>query len=30
VIIIDDPLKPADALSHTRRAAVNDWYDGTL
>ncbi|MGA9550220.1 MAG: phage terminase large subunit [Rhodomicrobium sp.] len=30
LIIIDDPLKPADALSHTRRAAVNDWYDGTL
>jgi predicted phage terminase large subunit-like protein len=30
LIIIDDPLKPADAISPTRRAAVNDWYDGTL
>ena len=30
LIIIDDPLKPADAISDTRRAAVNDWYDGTL
>jgi predicted phage terminase large subunit-like protein len=30
VIIIDDPLKPDDALSETRRKAVNDWYDNTL
>ena len=30
LIIIDDPLKPADAISDTRRAAVNDWYDSTL
>jgi predicted phage terminase large subunit-like protein len=30
VIIIDDPLKPDDALSDTRRQAVNDWYDNTL
>ena len=30
VIIIDDPLKPDDALSDTRRSAVNDWYDNTL
>ena len=30
VILIDDPLKPADAMSESRRAAVNDWFDGTL
>jgi predicted phage terminase large subunit-like protein len=30
LIIIDDPLKPADAISHTRRGGVNGWYDGTL
>jgi predicted phage terminase large subunit-like protein len=30
VIIIDDPLKPSDAMSESRRAAANDWYDGTL
>jgi predicted phage terminase large subunit-like protein len=30
VIIIDDPLKPDEALSETRRKAVNDWYDNTL
>jgi predicted phage terminase large subunit-like protein len=30
LIIIDDPLKPADAISGTCRAGVNDWYDGTL
>ena len=29
-IIIDDPLKPDDAFSDTRRNAVNNWYDGTL
>jgi hypothetical protein len=29
-IIIDDPLKPEDALSETRRRAVNDWYNSTL
>jgi predicted phage terminase large subunit-like protein len=29
-IIIDDPLKPDEALSDTQRKAVNDWYDGTL
>src|SRR5438067_5938394 len=26
-IIIDDPMKPADAASETQRKAVNDWYD---
>jgi predicted phage terminase large subunit-like protein len=29
-IIIDDPLKPSEALSETQRKAVNDWYDHTL
>lgn len=30
MILIDDPLKPTDALSKTQRSAVNDWYDNTL
>jgi predicted phage terminase large subunit-like protein len=30
VIILDDPLKPDEALSETRRTSVNDWYDNTL
>ena len=30
VIIIDDPLKPDEALSETQRTAVNDWYQNTL
>ncbi len=29
-IIIDDPLKPDEALSETQRKAVNLWYDHTL
>ena len=29
-IVIDDPLKPDEALSKTQRQAVNDWYDHTL
>jgi predicted phage terminase large subunit-like protein len=29
-IIIDDPLKPADALSEPLRRSANDWYDNTL
>src|SRR5580765_4032728 len=29
-IIIDDPLKPDEALSESQRKAVNDWYDHTL
>jgi predicted phage terminase large subunit-like protein len=29
-IIIDDPMKPADAMSETLREATNDWYDRTL
>ena len=30
LIIIDDPLKPDEALSDTQRKAVNEWYDHTL
>ena len=30
LILLDDPLKPDDALSETRRGAVNEWYDNTL
>jgi len=30
LIIIDDPLKPDEALSESRRKAVNEWYDHTL
>ena len=29
-IIIDDPLKPSEAMSESRRAAANEWFDGTL
>jgi predicted phage terminase large subunit-like protein len=29
-IIIDDPLKPDEAVSETQRNAVNNWYDSTL
>ncbi|GCB06386.1 phage terminase large subunit [Ralstonia sp. SET104] len=28
-MIIDDPLKPEDALSDTLRNRCNEWYDGT-
>ena len=30
IIIIDDPLKPEEALSDAQRKAVNEWYDHTL
>ena len=30
LIIIDDPLKPDEALSDTTRVKVNDWFDTTL
>jgi hypothetical protein len=30
LIIIDDPLKPAEAMSETKRSAANEWYDTTL
>jgi hypothetical protein len=29
-IIIDDPLKPIDAMSATKREAVNEWFRNTL
>lgn len=29
-VIIDDPLKPADAYSDAKRAAANDWFFNTL
>jgi predicted phage terminase large subunit-like protein len=30
IIIIDDPLKPEEALSEAQRKAANEWYDHTL
>jgi predicted phage terminase large subunit-like protein len=30
LIIIDDPLKPIDALSETKRSAANDWFLNTV
>jgi len=30
LIIVDDPIKPEDALSEARRSAVNEWFDRTL
>ncbi len=30
VIIVDDPIKPEDVLSETKREAVNSWFGGTL
>jgi hypothetical protein len=30
VIVIDDPLKPDEALSDARRATCNNWYDTVL
>jgi predicted phage terminase large subunit-like protein len=30
IIIIDDPLKPLDALSETKRLAANQWFANTL
>jgi predicted phage terminase large subunit-like protein len=30
IIVIDDPLKPEEALSATQRQAANDWFDHTL
>jgi predicted phage terminase large subunit-like protein len=30
LIIIDDPLKPDDALSETKRSSVNQWLTNTL
>jgi predicted phage terminase large subunit-like protein len=30
VIIVDDPMKAADAFSDARRETINDWFDNTL
>src|ERR1700724_1906093 len=30
IILIDDPLKPEEALSEAQRQTANDWYDHTL
>jgi len=30
IILIDDPLKPEEALSDAQRKAANEWYDHTL
>jgi predicted phage terminase large subunit-like protein len=30
IILIDDPLKPEEALSDAQRQATNEWYDHTL
>ena len=30
IIIIDDPLKPADAMSELRRQSTNEWFSHTL
>jgi hypothetical protein len=30
IIVIDDPLKPEEALSEAPRQAANEWYDHTL
>ena len=30
IVIIDDPLKPSDAPSPAKRAAVNEWFKSTL
>jgi len=30
LILIDDPFKPSDAMSESRRLSGNEWFDGTL
>ena len=30
IVVIDDPLKPEEALSQAQREAVNEWYEHTL
>ena len=30
LVIIDDPLKPSEAMSNSKRETVKQWYDGTL
>jgi len=29
-VIVDDPIKPGDALSDVKRESVKQWFDGTL
>ena len=29
-LLIDDPMKPSEAMSEARRKAVTEWYDATL
>ena len=30
IVIVDDPLKPVDALSDAKRGNANDWFNNTL
>jgi predicted phage terminase large subunit-like protein len=30
IIIVDDPIKPEEAISDTKRSATNEWFDRTL
>jgi len=30
LILIDDPMKPAERMSEVKRASVSEWYDSTL
>ena len=30
IVLIDDPLKPQDALSDSKRESVNEWFDNTV
>lgn len=30
LILIDDPMKPAEVMSEVKRTAVSEWYDSTL
>lgn len=30
IVIVDDPLKPIDALSDSKRERANDWFNNTL
>jgi len=30
MILIDDPMKPGEAMSSTKREALKQWFDGTL
>ena len=30
LILIDDPMKPGEAISDAKRASVAEWYDSTL